>query len=76
LTNYHMDEIERQNRHPKHYHDSLKIEPIEYIIANDMDFLAGNIIKYVSRFPFKGGVDDLQKAKKYLELLIERENAK
>ena len=72
-----MDEIERQNRHPKHYHDSgLKIEPIEYIIANDLDFLAGNIIIYVTRFPFKGGVDDLQKAKKYLELLIERENAK
>jgi hypothetical protein len=38
-----------------------------------MDFLQGNIIKYVTRYPFKGGVEDLIKAKKYLEKLIERE---
>ena len=40
-----------------------------------LDFLEGNIIKYVTRYPNKGGVDDLIKAKKYLDLLIERERA-
>jgi hypothetical protein len=40
-----------------------------------MDFLEGNIIKYVSRYPHKGGVRDLRKAQVYLNWLIEREEA-
>ena len=72
-----MDEIERQRdiksiENPSHY-NGCEIEPLEYIIANKLDFLQGNIVKYVTRYPYKGGVDDLIKARKYLELLIERE---
>ena len=60
---------------PKHY-VGFGVEPIDYIIANELDFLEGNIIKYVSRYPHKGGVNDLLKARTYLEKLIEREASK
>lgn len=59
---------------PKHYDRvGFGIQPLEYITANELDFLEGNIIKYVSRYPHKGGVNDLLKARTYLEKLIERE---
>ena len=60
---------------PKHY-VGLGITPLEYITANELDFLEGNIIKYVTRYPHKGGVNDLLKARTYLEKLIEREAEK
>lgn len=53
---------------PKHY--DLKIQPIDYIIANKLDFAEGNIIKYVSRYKQKNGKEDLLKARYYLDLLI------
>ena len=58
---------------PKHYTNG-KIEPIDYINGNNMDYLEGNIIKYISRYKFKNGKEDLYKAKFYLDMLIEREN--
>ena len=57
---------------PKHYNE-LKSEPLDYIIANELDFLEGNIVKYVSRYTYKGGVNDLLKARTFLEKLIDRE---
>ena len=57
---------------PKHY-VGLGISPLEYITANELDFLEGNVVKYVTRYPHKGGVNDLLKARTYLEKLIERE---
>ena len=60
---------------PKHY-VGFGISPLDYITANELDFLEGNIIKYVSRYPHKGGVNDLLKARTYLEKLIEREVGK
>ncbi len=56
----------------EHY-KSKGIQPIEYIMANELDFCEGNVIKYVSRWRQKNGLDDLLKAKHYLEFLIERE---
>lgn len=55
---------------PQHY--NKKIQPLDYIEANGLDFAEGNVIKYVSRYKEKGGLDDLLKAKDYLELLIKR----
>ena len=50
-----------------------KIEAIEYIQANSLDFCEGNIIKYVSRYKHKGRPkEDLEKARYYLNRLIER----
>jgi hypothetical protein len=48
-----------------------KIQPVEFIIKNNIGFVEGNIIKYVLRFKEKGGVQDLLKAKHYIELLID-----
>jgi hypothetical protein len=56
-----------------HYKD-LPIQPIEYIHANAMGYMEGNVVKYVSRWRKKNGIADLEKAKHYIELLIELEN--
>ena len=53
-----------------HYHVQA-IQPIDFILANEMDFCEGNIIKYVARCWDKNGVEDLNKAMHYLEKLIE-----
>jgi hypothetical protein len=56
-----------------HYR-KLKIQPVEYIHANQIGYFEGNVIKYVTRWRDKNGVTDLQKAKHYIELLIELES--
>ena len=56
-----------------HYKDK-KIQPIEYIHANNLGFCEGNVVKYVTRWRDKAGIADLEKAKHYIELLIELEN--
>ena len=53
-----------------HYKDK-SIQPWDYIAANNIGYFEGNIIKYVSRWQSKGGVDDLNKAAHYLKKLIE-----
>lgn len=55
-----------------HYKD-LKIQPIEYIHANGLDYFEGNVIKYITRHRKKNGKQDLEKAKHYIDLLIELE---
>lgn len=47
------------------------IQPWDFIIANNIGYLEGNIIKYISRWKDKGGVEDLKKAQHYLQKLIE-----
>jgi hypothetical protein len=54
---------------PAHY--KMKIQPIEYITANNMDFCSGNIIKYASRWDKKGEpYSDLCKIVEYAKILI------
>ena len=53
------------------HYKKYKIQPVEFIIKNNIGFCEGNIIKYVLRFKEKGGVKDLEKAKHYIELLID-----
>lgn len=53
-----------------HYKD-MKIQPLEYIMVNNIGYCEGNIIKYVSRYKNKNGVEDLKKAQQYLNALIE-----
>lgn len=52
-----------------HYKD-MKIQPVEYTLANNLGFCEGNVIKYISRYKAKNGVEDLEKAKHYIDLLI------
>lgn len=59
------------------YYKQGSIQPIEYIHANNMGYIEGCIVKYITRYKFKnGGVDglkDLKKIKHYIDLLIELE---
>lgn len=55
-----------------HYKD-LAIQPVEYIHANKIGYFEGNVIKYVTRWKDKNGIADLEKAKHYIDLLIELE---
>tara|TARA_R110000868_G_scaffold410436_1_gene698446 strand:+ start:516 stop:1034 length:519 start_codon:yes stop_codon:yes gene_type:complete len=65
---------EEKQEPPKHY--DLTIQPIDYIIANNLNFAEGNIIKYITRYKHitrykqKNGKEDLLKARYYLDLLI------
>ena len=55
-----------------HYKD-MPIQPVEFIYANGIGYFEGNVIKYVSRWRSKGGIADLEKAKHYIDLLMELE---
>ena len=50
---------------------SLPVQPWDFIYGNGLGFLEGSIIKYVSRYKNKGGVQDLHKARHFLDKLIE-----
>ena len=58
------------------HYKAKAVQPWDFIIANGLGFLDGNIVKYVTRFRSKGGVEDLRKAQHYLEKLIEVEAEK
>ena len=60
--------------HPKHYNEGIEVW--DYTDSWGMDFLEGNIIKYITRYKHKNGIEDLKKAKQYIERLIEREENK
>lgn len=55
-----------------HYAEKA-IQPWDYILANKLGYLEGNVVKYISRWKEKGGVDDLRKVIHYTEKLIEVE---
>lgn len=55
------------------HYSKMKIQPIDFITANGLGYMEGNIIKYVCRYKSKNGVEDLKKAQHYLQMLIEQE---
>lgn len=55
-----------------HYLD-LKIQPIQFILENNMGFVEGNVIKYICRYKLKGTPkEDLEKIKHYVDILLSR----
>lgn len=58
------------------HYKSKKIQPWDYIAANELGYFDGNVVKYVSRWQDKGGVADLEKALHYLQKLIELQSNK
>lgn len=52
------------------HYAKLAIQPIDYIMKNNLDFCAGNVVKYVTRYKDKNGIEDLHKARHYIDLLI------
>ncbi len=53
------------------HYKSMAIQPAQYIVANGIGFLEGMVIKYVSRWEKKGGIEDLEKAIHCLQLRVE-----
>ena len=58
------------------HYKAMPIQPVEFIYANAIGYFEGNVIKYVCRWRKKNGIADLQKAKHYIDLLIELEQRK
>lgn len=54
------------------HYKRMGIQPIEYILANDLGFCEGNAVKYITRFKQKGGKQDIQKAIHYLQILLDK----
>ena len=53
------------------HYKNLAIQPIDYIMANDMKYCAGNIVKYATRAEAKNGVEDIEKIIHYAQLWLE-----
>lgn len=58
------------------HYKKLKISPVEYIRANNLDFFEGNVIKYISRHRQKNGEEDIIKCVDYLRMILEDEYGK
>lgn len=65
-----------QVNHPAHYKSAAGVEVIDVIEAFGLGFHEGNVVKYLLRWKQKGGVEDLKKARWYLNRFIEQEAAK
>lgn len=75
-ANYNRDNNELAKKEDKiepNYYMKYKIIPVDFILANNIPFVEGNVIKYVCRWRDKNGVEDLKKAVSYLQRLIKKE---
>ena len=55
------------------HYKNMKIQPAQFINENKLPFAEGNAIKYICRHKHKGEVQDLEKAKHYIDMIIERD---
>ena len=55
------------------HYEKLKIQPIQYILENNLGYCEGNIIKYITRWKDKNGIEYLRKIIQYAEFLIDQE---
>lgn len=53
------------------HYKSMRIQPLEFCVANKLGPCESAIVKYISRWREKGGYEDLRKIKHYVDLLIE-----
>ena len=58
-----------------HYKDCA-IQPVDYIVKNNLDFLEGNVVKYITRHKTKNGIEDIRKVIHYAELILEKKYGK
>jgi len=74
FTKTNLKEVAIRNKQVggSHY-KNFKIQPIDYIEANDLTYSEGNVIKYVTRSRRKGGAKDIHKAIHYCEMILERD---
>jgi len=55
------------------HYKKMKIQPSKFVIENKLLFPEGSVIKYICRHPYKGGKEDLEKAKHFIDMIIERD---
>jgi len=68
-----MSNLEKTTRHQvggTHYHD-MAIQPIKFIMANNLPFAEASVIKYICRHGSKNGAEDIKKAIQYCEFILE-----
>lgn len=68
-----ISELATEKQVGGNHYKQFKIQPFEFIQKNDLNFGQGNVVKYVCRYKYKNGIEDLKKAKHYLELLAQTE---
>jgi hypothetical protein len=56
--------------HPNHYTQG-KIEVVDAINLLGLDYNEGNVLKYIARHEFKNGKEDIEKAIKYCQLMLD-----
>ena len=67
---------ENKNQVAGQHYKQLAIQPWDYIIANDIGYMEGSVMKYIRRWRNKNGLEDLYKARHFLNKLIETEEEK
>ena len=72
MPNNEMFDVLKYQEGGDHY-KKLKVQPAFFINENRLPFAEGNAIKYICRHINKGGEQDLQKAKHYIDMIIERD---
>jgi len=70
----HEEEYTGERKQEGGTHYQLPIQPIDYIVKNDIPYREGNVIKYVTRHKNKNGAEDIRKAIHYLEMILEDYN--
>jgi len=66
-----VEEVKETVNHPEHYNQGIEV--IDFIDSWDLDFTSGNIVKYITRHKYKdNSLEDLKKAKWYLDRLIKK----
>ncbi|MAO21022.1 MAG: hypothetical protein CMJ25_09755 [Phycisphaerae bacterium] len=69
---YHPNDHAIEKQVGGNHYSRYAIQPVDFIIANKMDWCEANAIKYITRWKDKNGVEDIKKAIHYLEILLER----
>ena len=70
-----MRKIKRGQVGGDHY-EKMPLDVIHFCMVNNIGFCEGNVIKYVCRFRQKNGIEDLKKARNYLDRIIENETTR
>ena len=66
------EEKKQMSTNPEHYRQG-EIEVIDFILDQKMDYLTASVQKYIARWRFKEGIEDLRKARWFLDKLIEQQ---
>lgn len=64
------EEIAKREQIGGNHYNNKKIQPIDYIIENNLPYCEGNVVKYVTRHKEKNGAEDIKKAIHYLRFIL------